>query len=82
MKTPQSVIDAASRLTTQFDGTLEHLGTYEGKEAFVFTHSREDLCIGFPYVYLYEEGKPVEEVTGFESLDIISFFDPLENVEE
>jgi hypothetical protein len=82
MKTPKAVLEAASWLTEQFDGQLEYLGTYEGKEAFVFNPTREDLCIGFPHTYLYEEGKPVEEITGFEALDILSFFAPLEDVEE
>lgn len=81
MKTPKAVLEAASWLTEQFDGHLEHLGTYEGKEAFVF-NPNEPLIIGFPNVFLYDEEGSVEEVKGFESLDVISFFAPLEDVEE
>jgi hypothetical protein len=52
---------------------LKHLGKLEDKDVFVymFYHGEVD---GFPFVFLYEEGKPVEKITGHDALVIVSSF--------
>lgn len=73
MEVPVEVLEAAKGLVDEFGSSFKYLGKYEGKDAFVFVFP--DLTpYGFPFVYLYEKGKPVEKITGFDVLDIVCSF--------
>lgn len=71
MNIPESVIRAARSLVEQYGSTFDHLGEYKGREAYVFCFP-EDCCAGFPYIYLLAPDGNVQEVTGFEALDIVN----------
>lgn len=78
MDIPAKVRRAAQYLIDMYGDHIEHLGQYQGAEAFYY-HFPDDITAGFPSVYLLKADK-VTELTGFEALDIISLF--VENVEE
>ena len=73
MEVPAEVLEAASELVAQYGPSLKHLGVLDGKEVFVFMFPAGDVG-GFPFVYLYEKGKPVDQVNGFDALDIVCSF--------
>lgn len=66
---PQIVKDVAKYLIECYDGYLEYLGKYKGNDAYVCVLP-DDVTIGFPSVYLLNNGK-VDIVTDAESLHII-----------
>ena len=70
---PIEVMKAAEELVNIYGPCLKHLGKLEDKDVFVymFYHGEVD---GFPFVFLYEEGKPVEKNTGHDALVIVSSF--------
>lgn len=69
MEAPDKVKKAANYLIEQFGGTVDYLGKYEEADAFVF-QPNEELCIGYPHVFLLKDGK-VEEINDDIALDII-----------
>lgn len=73
MKTPAEVLKAAKGLVDMFGPHFVLLGERDGQEVYMFQFP-EDSTTGFPFVYLYEKGKPALEVTGFEAVDIIDSF--------
>lgn len=73
MKTPAEVLKAAKGLVDMFGPHFVLLGEMDGQEVYMFQFP-EDSTTGFPFVYLYEKGKPALEVTGFEAVDIIDSF--------
>ena len=76
METPKAVIKAASSLIRLLDSdSFRFLGEYEGREAWLYVMPNK-MYIGFPFVYLYSsESEKVTEVTGEDSLRIISLLD-------
>lgn len=78
MKVPEQIKSAAKTLVDTYGDTFDYLGKYKGKDVFLFCFP-EDACTGFPFVYLHKDGH-VQEITGFEALDIINLF--VENLDE
>ena len=73
MKIPAEVMKAAKGLVDMFGPGFSYLGKKDGSDVYLF-HLPADEETGFPFVFLYEEGKPVEKVTGTEALSIIASF--------
>ena len=73
MKVPQEVIQAASFYVESFGPNFRHLGRKGPKEVFLFAFPNEQQ-VGLPFVYLYEEGKPVQVLTDQEAADVIASF--------
>lgn len=73
MEIPAEVLKAAKALVAIYGPTISFLGERSGQQAYVF-NLPDDEKVGFPSVFLYEKGKPVLELTGFEALDIIDSF--------
>ena len=69
MKVPEQIKSAAKSLIDLYGDAFDYLGKYKGKDAFLFRFP-EDTDTGFPYIYLFKDGKATE-VTGFEALGII-----------
>lgn len=69
VKVPQIVKDAAQDLIDRFGDNFNYLGKFEGADAYVFKFPN-DLCIGYPYVYLVKDGK-VDEITESPAIFII-----------
>ena len=69
---PQIVKNAAKDLIDMYGDKFEDLGKYEGSDAYAF-HFPDDVDTGFPFVFIYKNGK-ISEITGFEALDIITLF--------
>lgn len=78
MKVPEQIKRAAKSLIDAYGDAFDYLGKYKGKAAFSFRFP-EDACAGFPSVFLLSDGK-VEEVTGFDALDIVNLL--VENLDE
>lgn len=71
MDIPVEVFIAASRwLQNNPDSKIEHLGDYEGRDAFCVDF---DQHIGYPPVFLYKDGE-VTEVFGEKALEILASF--------
>ena len=68
-KIPQIVKDAAKDLIEMYGESFDHLGKYEGADAYVYQFP-EGACTGFPFVYLVKDDK-VEVISEFHALDII-----------
>lgn len=68
MKVPEEIKHAAKSLIDLYGDTFDYLGKYKGQHAFLFRFP-EDTDTGFPYIYLFKDGK-VSEVTDFEALSI------------
>ena len=73
MKTPPEVLKTAKGLVDMYGPHFVLLGERDGREVYMFQFP-DDSTTGFPFVYLYEKGKPALEVTGFEAVDIIDSF--------
>lgn len=73
MEVPKAIIEAAGEFVTQYGANFEYLGEYEGSDAWVFLFP-EDENIGYPFVYLFKDGK-ADEVSGMFALDIIASFE-------
>ena len=78
MEIPAKVRQAAQYLVGVYGDHLEHLGQYQGAEAFYY-HFPDDVTAGFPPVYLLK-GDKLREVGEFEALEIIGSF--VENLSE
>ncbi len=74
MEVPKEVLKAAAGLVEMYGPKLTLLGEREGQAVYLFQFPK-DLYTGFPFVYLYEEGRPALEVTGEDALEIIGSFD-------
>lgn len=72
MKTPAKVKAAARYLVEMYGDHIEHLGQYQGAEAFYY-HYPEDVDAGFPSVYLWKD-EEVTEISDFFALEIIGSF--------
>ena len=72
MEIPAKVKQAAQYLIEMYGDHVEHLGQYQGAEAFYY-HFPDDVTAGFPPVYLMK-GDKLREVSGFEALEIIGSF--------
>lgn len=69
VKVPQIVKDAAQDLIDQFGDNFIYLGMFEGADAYI-QQVPDDLCIGYPHVYLVKDGK-VDDISGPIALFII-----------
>lgn len=72
METPSKVKAAAQYLIDMYGDHVEHLGQYQGAEAFYY-HFPDDITAGFPPVYLLK-GDKLREAGEFEALEIIGSF--------
>lgn len=72
MDIPAKVQDAARYLVEMYGDHVEHLGHYQGAEAYYY-HFPENLDVGFPSVYLLK-GDKVTEMSGIEALRIIGLY--------
>ena len=70
MNIPEAVIFAAGEFVEQYGARFDYLGVYDDFDVWVFLFPAIENT-GFPYVYLYKDGK-VEEISGWFALDIIS----------
>ncbi|MBQ8061742.1 MAG: hypothetical protein IJ205_07385 [Bacteroidales bacterium] len=70
MNIPEAVIVAAGEFVEQYGARFEYLGVYDDRDVWVFLFPEEENT-GFPFVYLYKDGK-AEEISGWLALDIIS----------
>lgn len=73
MKTPPEVLKTAKGLVDMYGPHFVPLGERDGQQVYMFQFP-DDSTTGFPFVYLYEKGKPALEVTGFEAVEIIDSF--------
>ena len=78
MEIPAKVKQAAQYLVEMYGDHVEHLGQYQGAEAFYY-HFPDDVTAGPCPVYLVTDGK-AREVPGFEALEILDSF--VENFSE
>ena len=62
MGIPQQIIDRAGHFIEEYGNRLEYLGDHEGQKAWLFRFP-DDAAIGFPFLYLFKDGK-AEELTG------------------
>lgn len=65
-RVPDAVLKAAAPELAQYAGTVVYLGQYKGADAYCIHFTAEDLTIGIPCAYLYQNGKveiePLEEI--------------------
>jgi len=73
MEIPAAVLKSAKGLVDMYGPNFNLLGTQEGQDVYQFVFP-DDEKTGFPFLYLYEKGKPALEVTGFEALEIVTSF--------
>lgn len=78
MKIPEKVRQAAQYLVEMYGDHIEHLGQYQGAEAFYYRFP-DDADAGFPTVYLLKDDE-LTEISDFFALEIIDSF--FENVDE
>ena len=69
---PEAVQREAADLCRTYNGTVEHLGEYEGQDAY-YVKIPEEYVVGFPTVFLLKDGG-VLSVGGPAALDIITRF--------
>ena len=72
MKTPPEVLKTAKGLVDMYGPHFVLLGNRDGRDVYCYEFPKNNYT-GYPFVYLYGDGK-VEEVTGEEALEIISLF--------
>lgn len=72
MTTPAKIQEAARCLVEMFGDHVEHLGKYQGAEAYYY-HFPDDIEVGFPIVYLLKN-EEVTEVSGFDALQLLGRF--------
>ncbi|MCM1220889.1 MAG: hypothetical protein NC548_41025 [Lachnospiraceae bacterium] len=72
MKTPSKVTDAARNLIEMYGDHVEHLGQYQGAEAFYYNYP-EDVTAGYCPVYLYKDGE-IDTLTGEVANNVLSSF--------
>ena len=71
MEIPQKVLEAAKPLLTDIS-FVEYLGKFKGEDAYILNY-KIPVNTGFPFVYLYKNGR-VKTVSGFDSLNILRVF--------
>ncbi len=72
MEIPSKVKQAAQSLVEMYGDHIEHLGQYQGAEAFYY-HFPDDIDAGFPFIYLLK-GENLREVTGPDALRLLRRF--------
>ena len=72
MEIPAKVRQAAQYLVEMYGDLIEHLGQYQGAEAFYY-HYPDNVDTGFPSVYLLKDDG-LTEVSDFFALEIIGSF--------
>lgn len=72
MKIPVKVKQAAQYLIDMYGDHVEHLGQYQGAEAFYY-HFPDDITAGSCPVYLFKDGK-VDELTDSVADYVLSLF--------
>lgn len=72
MEIPAKVRQAAQYLVEMYGDHIEHLGQYQGAEAFYYRFP-ENVDTGFPTVYLLKDGE-LTEISDFFALEIIGSF--------
>lgn len=70
MEVPLKICEALKQETAKYKGSIQYLGVYKGKTAWMFDYS-EPVNIGPPSLYLFD-GSNVEYLCGEEVFDIIS----------
>ena len=80
MSIPKTIQKAMEDWCKNYAGRIEFLGEYQGRNAYTYGFEDEDLEIGFPVVYLLNSDNTVEEIGGFEGLEICNSF--VEDVDE
>lgn len=79
MNIPSLVMKAASELRAMYGEHVEHLGEFQGAQAYYY-HYPDDITAGFPSVYLLKDGE-LTEISGFFALEILdSFFEDVNEV--
>ena len=73
MKTPPEVLKTAKGLVDMYGPHFVLLGERDGQQVYMFQFP-DDSTTGFPFVYLYEKGKPALEVMGPEADAIVGSF--------
>jgi len=72
-KIPEAVLKEAEELIKLEKGGIRFIGkSYQYGEVFRFV-ANQNLCTGFPFVYLYKNNK-VTKITGIKALHISSLF--------
>lgn len=68
---PQQVKNAASFLINMYGEQIEYIGKYQDFDVYQYIFP-ENTATGFPFVFLYKNDlEEVQEITGFETFDII-----------
>ncbi len=81
MNIPKPIQKAMESWCNDYAGHIEYLGEYQGRNAYTYDFEDDDLEIGFPVVYLLNSDNTVEEIGGFEGLEICnSFVEDLDEV--
>lgn len=70
MRTPQAVKDEAKFLTECYQTKFVHLGQYNGYEVYTLRFL-EEVCIGYPWAFLYKEGEDVIAISDELVFDIM-----------
>lgn len=81
MDIPKQILEAAKELL-KFGGSVVYLGENEGEKVYLYEpNNPEEDSSGFPQVYVIRKDGSVKDISGFESLDIISLF-MVEDIDE
>lgn len=70
---PTQVRQEAEELVSMYGQRVEYLGQMPDGSAAYYFHFPDDVCAGFPVVWLYGDGQ-VYELNGHEAVKVISLF--------
>lgn len=70
---PTQVRKEAEELISMYGQRVEYLGQMPDGRAAYYYHFPNDVCAGFPVVWLYGNGQ-VMELNDYEAIDVISAF--------
>jgi hypothetical protein len=70
---PTQVRKEAEELISMYGQRVEYLGQMPDGRAAYYYHFPNDVCAGFPVVWLYGNGQ-VMELNDYEAIDVISEF--------
>ncbi|MCM1310871.1 MAG: hypothetical protein NC301_07600 [Bacteroides sp.] len=70
---PTQVSQEAEELVSMYGQRVEYLGQMPDGRAAYYYHYPDDVCAGFPTVWLYGSGQ-VMELNDHEALEVISAF--------
>ena len=73
MEIPVEVLKAAKGLVDEFGQSFDHLGERDGVTYYAFAFP-DRIVTGYPIVFAYRDGKPVEEIDGEDALDVVCSF--------